>query len=104
MLDSIESVLDNAEECTGLLPTLDQLSALAGMHPTAWKPKFKVPFCFVFSLNSPLRRKVSTSSDPNLFFFFAGGNDRALSICLLGGMLTKALAQPYGGASVVSYL
>ncbi|KAG0342542.1 Serine/threonine-protein kinase smg1, partial [Podila minutissima] len=41
MLDSIESVLDNAEECTGLLPSLDQLSALAGMHPTAWKPKFK---------------------------------------------------------------
>ncbi|KAG0341867.1 Serine/threonine-protein kinase smg1 [Podila horticola] len=41
MLDSIESTLDNAEECTGLLPSLDQLSALAGMHPTAWKPKFK---------------------------------------------------------------
>ncbi|KAG0025245.1 Serine/threonine-protein kinase smg1 [Podila clonocystis] len=41
MLDSIESVLDNAEECTGLLPSLDQLSALAGMHPTTWKPKFK---------------------------------------------------------------
>ncbi|KAF9379405.1 Serine/threonine-protein kinase smg1 [Podila verticillata] len=41
MLDSIESVLDNAEECTGLLPTLDLLSTLAGMHPAAWKPKFK---------------------------------------------------------------
>ncbi|KAF8926635.1 hypothetical protein BGZ52_005368, partial [Haplosporangium bisporale] len=53
MLDSIESVLDNAEECTGLLPTLDLLSTLAGMHPAAWKPKFKLDGMLTKALVQP---------------------------------------------------
>ncbi|KAF9954078.1 Serine/threonine-protein kinase smg1, partial [Modicella reniformis] len=41
-LEGIQVFLDNAKDCKELLPVLEQLVALSGQHPGAWKPYFKV--------------------------------------------------------------
>jgi len=41
-LECIEDFLDNAGDCTELVPALDQLMGLSGQHPGAWEPHFKV--------------------------------------------------------------
>ncbi|KAG0346961.1 hypothetical protein BG004_000424 [Podila humilis] len=84
MLDTIEHALDTTEDCLNLLPSLDQLSTLAGMHPSAWKPKFKWLEAAEFGqdlLVFFIKDIEGALTDPNLPDASKAGNVSSLMSC-----------------------